>query len=715
MAGTAAFRATVIVRVAVVAAIAAITQIALTVAFTAITFRDELAVDLNLGLTAMFVGVLATAVVVGLRSGLGGHVVSPQDSGLVVLSLIAPTIAASTDAAGETIVVLMGLSSIAVGLTLFGLGVSGLGRMVRFLPYPVLAGFLAGTGLVMARSTIELAARGISGTATGGGDRVARIAVALTVTALMTAISRSSRPTEKLMPALVLGSIVTFHVAGWIAGLGRAEGADRGWLLPALPEGALVSADSFGIFTRADWGVVVDQLPAMTPLLILAPLTLLLYLGALESVLDVDIDTDREFRVIGAMNVLTGFGGSAPSYTQFANTMLVQRMAGQRRAVPVVIGLSAIVVLALGDRVVALVPQPIVAGMLGFIAASFILDWTWDLRHRVGLIELFLAAVIAVSIPVFGFLAGVGFGLVLTAAWFVVQYSQISGVRRVSDAEFLRSNAFRSSAEDEQLARSGSATLVVELDGFLFFGTGDSVLRQASTRADNDNVRWLVLDFARVTGADSSAVASFGHLLRWSDRSNVRIVWAGLRPNVQRALSPLFADERAGRTAVDLDRALEEIENDLLADAAPTTGLDGESFLDRIDGLGDHAHLIEYEPGAMLLVAGEETPGLQVIESGRVSVLGGAPGTRLRQLGPGAVLGEIGLYRDACATATVIADEPCQVLLLDIDTVERLEREEPEVAAELHRHLAITLAERLVSANDALDAFRAADAHRNGD
>lgn len=705
---------TTALRLAVVAAIASITQIALTIAYASLVFRDELVVDLQLGLTAMFAGLFVAAIVVALRSGLGGHVSGPQDSGLVVLSVVAPSIAAATDSAGETIVVLMGLSSVAVGLTLLLLGRFGLGRLVRFLPYPVLAGFLAGTGLVMARSTIELAWSGISGTATGGGDRAARVVVAVAITAAMTAISRSSRSTERLMPVLVLGSIIGFHVVWSVGGLSRVQGAERGWLLPELPGGALVTDGSITFAGRADWGVVFEQLPSLAPLLILAPLTLLLYLGALESVLDVDLDTDREFRVVGSVNIVGGALGSAPSYTQFANTMLVQQMAGRRRAVPVMIGVAAVVVLAVGDRVVALAPQPVVAGMLGFIAASFVLDWLWDLRRRVSRIELLLAGLIAVSIPAFGFLTGVALGLVLAAIWFVVQYSRISGVRRISDAEFLRSNVHRAAVEHEHLRRRGREVLVVTLDGYLFFGTGDSVARAILERQGVDDVRHVILDLSRVTGADSSAVASFGHLVRWAEQSGVSLTWAGVRPNVRRAVLPLLDDARAGHEAVDLDRALESTEAILLMDGPAAA--DAEVVADTAGGavaalVGDIARQVEFDTGDAVMTAGERDAGLVIVLAGWVTVLAEAQGARRRQLGPGSVLGEISLYRDGVAGSTVVAAEPVTVLVVDRSVVSQIESSRPKAAAELHRLLAEALAERLVIANDAVDAFHAADTH----
>lgn len=691
-------------RIVTVAVIASITQIALTIAYTSLTFRDELSPQIGLGLTAMLLGVLITAAAIGRWSGVRGHVAGPQDSGLVVLSVVAPTIAATADAPGETIVVLMGLSSLAVGLTMMTLGRSGLGRMIRYLPYPVLAGFLAGTGLVMARAVVEIGDRGISGDAAGGGDRVARFAVVLVVVFLMTAISRSRLPNERFVPPIVLGSIALYHAVALAVGVGRISGAERGWLLPVLPDGALISGDTFTVAGRADWAVVADHLPALLPLLLLAPLTALLYLGALETILDVDIDTDREFQVMGGAGAVAGLFGSAPSYTQFANTMLVQRMVGPVRAVPIAIGGSAVAVLLLGDRVVGLIPQPVVAGMLGFIAVSFVLDWTWDLRNRVGAIELALAAAVAVSIPVFGFLAGVGFGLVLTSGWFIVQYSRISGVRRIRNARRVRSNAYRSVEDDDVLVEAGRRVLIVELEGFLFFGIGDVMLRSVTERADSDDVDRVLIDFTRVSGVDSSAVASFAQLVRWARHREVDVVWVAANAHVQRALSPLMTGERWGTVEVDLDRALAAVEDQLLAERSAGSDQPKLHLLEMSAVAG--AEQREFGPGDALIAAGEPVDGLLVIEQGRVSVLGGAPGTRLRQLGPGAVLGELSLYGDRTASATVVADEPVITRHVGLEEIDRLERTDPTAAAALHRELARLVAERLRTANDAVDSFR---------
>ena len=693
----------------VIGVVAGIIQIALTVSFTSLGFRDELAPDIGLGLASMFIGLAVAACLGAMWSSFPGQIVGPQDSGVVVLSVAAPTIAAATGAAGETMVVLMGCSALAVGLTLVALGRFRLTRIVRYLPFPVLAGFLTGTGLVMGTAAIGIAAGGIAGATSAGGERALRIVVALAITAGMTAIARTRIRTERVAPVLVLGSIVLVHAGLRVTGVGRVEGATRGWLLPPLPSGSLVTSEWLHIADQADWSVVAQQLPALLPILLLAPLTTLLYLSALESIFDTDINIDREFERMGVSNLAVGMAGAAPAYTQFANTVLGRRMAHADRTVPLVVGLCAVVVLAVGDPVVALVPLPVVSGMLGFIAISFILDWTWAIRRRVTVVELLTTAAIAIAIVVLGFLPGIAIGLALTVAWFLIQYSRATGVRRVLDGSAACSTVERSPAEQLSLTDSGHQVVVVELEGFLFFGTGDSVLRELDRRRDIADVHWIVLDLRRVTGADSSAIASFGHLLRWGRTNEVHLIWCHLTPSVHRSLAPLFDEDGGGVVTADLDRAIEITERERLA-AHPVAGRrdDISDLLREIPELREHAHHAAYDTGEPIRTKGDRDRGLTLILSGSV-VVEGMAGARRRQLGPGTVLGEVSLYLDGAATATVTADQPCTTLEIDAAAVRRLSASAPEVAANLHRRLATVLAERLTATDRRIDALRAAD------
>ena len=109
-----------------------------------------------------------------------------------------------------------------------------------------------------------------------------------------------------------------------------------------------------------------------------------------------------------------------------------------------------------------------------------------------------------------------------------------------------------------------------------------------------------------------------------------------------------------------------------------------------------------------MLRQGEPPDDVFVLESGRLRVeMVTAEGTRmrLRTMRAGVVVGEIALYTSLPRTADVVAETPCVVLRLSRAELERMEVEEPEMAAALHRWFATTLAERLGDALGAYDAL----------
>ena len=109
-----------------------------------------------------------------------------------------------------------------------------------------------------------------------------------------------------------------------------------------------------------------------------------------------------------------------------------------------------------------------------------------------------------------------------------------------------------------------------------------------------------------------------------------------------------------------------------------------------------------------VLIHQDDPPGdVYVLESGRLGVETTTPeGTRirLRTLRPGVVVGEVTLYTGV-AHRRRRGRGPSVVLRIGRERIERLEAEEPETAAMLHRWLATTLAERLTDAMGVVDAL----------
>ncbi len=108
----------------------------------------------------------------------------------------------------------------------------------------------------------------------------------------------------------------------------------------------------------------------------------------------------------------------------------------------------------------------------------------------------------------------------------------------------------------------------------------------------------------------------------------------------------------------------------------------------------------EYEPGDVILEEGTPFAALYVVARGSVSVershLGGA--VPLRELGPGAVIGEISHLDGSPASASVVARTP--VVAYAIEGIDELLGSDPVLAAGVYRSLAVLLARRLRFGNE---------------
>jgi len=125
-------------------------------------------------------------------------------------------------------------------------------------------------------------------------------------------------------------------------------------------------------------------------------------------------------------------------------------------------------------------------------------------------------------------------------------------------------------------------------------------------------------------------------------------------------------------------------------------------------GLSRYVERMELAGSAVLIRQDEPPEDVFVLERGRLLVEMQTPEgrrIRLRTVLPGVVVGEVAMYTGVPRTADVVAEEPSVVLRLRRSAIERMESEEPELAATLHRWLAGTLAERLTDTQRAVEAL----------
>ena len=682
----------------------------LSIALVSLIFSGDLRQVLPVGIGIALVGSAAVAIVIALGSSFPGTYAGIQDASAAILSLSAAAVVTAVTGPDqvETVLAMIAVTSLATGFTFLALGYFRWGEIARFVPFPVIGGLLAGTGFLIVIGALEvLGIDSVSALRSSGASGLAWPGLLLVGLLFVTA----RRGWPNWMYLVLLGSgMVAFHVATVLTGIDTADALSRGWLLGPIPAGGLWPGLATRSLAAADWSVIATQTASLASILVIAPISVLLYLSAVEIETKRDLDLGADLRATGWANVVAAGVGGAPGYMYLADTVMTHRLVGPRRGAAVVAGLAILGMVAVGGSVLEFIPQFVVGGILLFYGLEFLVEWLWIARKKMNRLDYLLMVVIVIVIATVGFLEGVAAGLIAAIVLFVVRYSRIDVVKHSLTGREHQSNIERAATDAEYLRNVGEATLILELQGFVFFGTASRILSRIRTRLENTSeLQFVVCDFRRVTGVDSSAVAIFERIALVVRERATALVLTGMAPEQRAQFDDLVSRYRGAIVLEsDLDHGTAWCEDRLLeaAGLGAATGPALPESLQRV--LGRYLERRVIPSGELIMRQGDPSPGIYLISSGQATVqLDEDQGhsLRLRTLLGGTVLGEISLYRNEPVTATVVADTDCEVLHLSPDRFDEMCRSDPVVAAELHQFVARTLAGRVSHANTAVRAL----------
>jgi sulfate permease, SulP family len=664
-------------------------------------FSGPLAMFLPLG-SMLFLGATAAVNMVSARTtSLPGSVLIPQDAttAIAATALGAVLVGLPSDVALTTALVILGLGTGITAVAMLLLGGFRLGSLMRFLPYPVMGGFLAATGVLLLVGASDLITGGfawsnatIIGLTAGG---------ALGVILLIVAI-RGAHPL--VLPGIILGAVVIFYGVISAFGLSIAEARDLGLLASSLPAFGLPEV-SLG---PVNWSAVSSAAPALVTIPIVAIVSLLLNVGGLELVARADLDLDDELRSAGWSNIAGALLAVPAAYHALSLTALGFRAGVISRYLPLVVVAMCVVAAVAGPALVAFLPVPVVGAMLAMLGLSFVFDWVVEGRKRMTSIEYLLMLVILLALVVLGFLIGVAFGMASAMLLFAVTYSRLDPIRHSFTAADRASSVERSSATREALRDLGKLAWIVEVQGYLFFGTAHSVANRIRSLLRAEDVRALVIDLRRVEGLDSTATLTFAKLNRELADRGVRVVISHANNQVFEALVRAGVSPDEVKYVSDLDHGLEFCEELLLEDV-PDEESNPWMLPDRFwQRLVPHLDRLEVGAGSMIADRGEHDSCVFIVESGRIAAeipVAERRWQRVRSAGPGGVLGEMSMYGDGTRTARLVAESDCVVLRLSAESIVELEGSDPECAIAFHRAFARVISTRLIASNDLIRAL----------
>jgi len=691
----------------------------------ALLFSGALSHYVTIGIGLCLFSTIILAGVTAFGSSYPGMISLSQEVTVVTLAVIAASMhTAMSGVRSEqeillTIVVAIGLATSFTGLCLLALGIFRLGRFIRFIPYSVIGGFLAGMGWLIVHAALGVI---IGETPTPDSLHVlvdpanlAKWVPAILFACTLWAIAHRGGNIFAL-PVAICAAMVLFHLAAWFQDVPLHQLQAEGRLFELPDQSRIWPPFSSNPFDSVDWGVIWAEVPKIMTMVLVTAASVLLASSGIELAVRHDVDLDREFQTAGVANLLAGLGGGAAGFQGLGLSLLAHKLGAPYRLVGFIVAAVCTVTLIYGSSLLAYMPIPLFGGLLLWIGISLLYDWLVDAFFKMPRREYLIILLIVLVISTVGFLEGVTVGLISAIVLFALDYSRVQVVKYAVTADEFHSSVERPNEDRQFLNSRGKEILILRLQGFVFFGTAHTLQRFVRTRLREGvepKLRFLLLDTRSVTGLDSSAVLSFVKIGQIAERSGVTLITTNLPPAIQGSLAEGGFGPESGlpiQSFDDLDRALEWCEERLLDDSThkrpPARDDSIKGQLSRALGgrkasqtMMSYLEKIELEPNATLIRQGEESRDLFFVEHGKVGVQIEAPdGTRIRvsTMGVGTIVGELAFYLDQHLSASVVTESETIVWRLSRDSLAKMTAEAPDIASSFHEHLIRILAERLI-------------------
>jgi SulP family sulfate permease len=696
--------------------------------YSLLIFTGPLAPYLSYGVAATFISSAVLAATIALGSSLPFAIGGPESSTAAMTAILASSLVERMAVADTTaprlapVLITLGLASMTTGFVLCGFGMTRMGRAIRYVPYPVVGGFLGATGCLVLLGAVRVITGHRLQLATLDQFRTMQTLYELTAACAMALVlyltwHRSRSPFG--LPLILIGGVIFAHIAFWLAGVSSAEAQAAGWTFEPPPAIHFMLPWSANEIGRYPWYSLPELSGNLIAVVFVTATSTLFNTTGIEVAVHREANLERELSVTGIANMLSGAFGGYTGCISVSRSVLNFNSGGRGRLSGLTVAAISMLMLAAAPALLGYMPKFVLGGLLIYLGADQLHKWIVQSRRRLSLVEYLSLLAIIVIIVQWGFIAGILIGVVIGCATFALSASRIDSIKFSFDGSEYRSSLDRSRDDQAVLSAHGGKIQGLNLQSYLFFGSANRLYQHVkSLLARHPECRFLVFDFKLVTGIDSSAAYSFAQIKRAAHDLGIRLVLVHLPAATEKALrSSEFISPEVSVIA-ELDHALEWCENEIIAQHQDREGEEASlrDWFTQILGTGqDAAELarrcerIEVEAGEVIVSAGDAADSMHFILDGRVGIMipaGNGRTTRVRSLGRYTTIGEMGLVTQAPRSATIQAETASVLYALSTQQFEAIKRDNPALGQKLLTYFVSVMAERLSFANRMIAVLR---------
>lgn len=684
---------------------------------------------------AGMIGAVALGLIAPLFGGTPRLITAPCAPAAAVLAVFVGQLVEGGAMPMETIPFYVVMVALFAGIIQFLAGRFGGGKFIKYIPYPVVAGYLSGVGILILLGQLPkllglpnglTLLQGILQPVLWSGSS---IFIGLVTIAAMLLAPRVLRLIPAAIVALLFGIGAYFALA--VLNPALLTITNNPLIIgPISSSGLEASQAAMGQWAHLGLMNIRDFTMILVPFLTLA---VLLSIDTLKTCVILDVMTqsrhnsNKELIGQGLGNIASALVGGIPGSGTMGPTLVNLASGGQTRWSGVFSGVFAGIVFLLLGNLMAWIPLAALAGVLIVIAVRMLDKNSLQLlKHKSTIFDFLVILAVVISAVSMSLIVAAGVGTAMAIVLFLREQIRSSVVRRKFFGNQKFSKKRRVTEELSILESQGKGTIICELQGQLFFGTTDQLFTELESHLAECS--FVVLDMRRVQSLDFTAANMLKQIHNRVKEKQGYLVLASIPLNLPTGQNVKAYLESLGFTETgmnlkfypDLDSALEWVEDEIITTSS-AAGKDARRALtlrefEFFSGFPDAAveqlsvSITEksFHPGEKIFSMGDKSDQIYFVRKGAVKLVLPLTGEMIHHLltvSRGDFFGEMSFLDKGTRSADAIAADDVMLYILSRNQFEKINEAHPEIAGIFFERLASAISQRLRLTNIELMAL----------
>ncbi len=684
---------------------------------------------------AGMIGAVALGLIAPLFGGTPRLITAPCAPAAAVLSVFVGQLVKGGATPIEAIPFYVAMVALLAGIIQFLAGRFGGGKFIKYIPYPVVAGYLSGVGILILLGQLPKLLGLPKGLTLWHGllQPVVWSGTSIFVGLITIAAMLLAPRFLKLIPAAIVALL--FGIGAYFA---------LAVLNPSLLTinnnpliiGPISSSGLEAFRTAMSQWAYLDIINSKSFTMIIVPiltLAILLSIDTLKTCVILDVITqsrhksNKELMGQGLGNISSALVGGIPGSGTMGPTLVNLASGGQTWRSSVLAGVFAGLVFLLLGKLMAWIPLAALAGVLIVIAVRMLDKNSLQLlKHKSTIFDFLVILAVVISAVSMSLIVAAGVGTAMAIILFLREQIRSSVVRRKFFGNQKFSKKRRVTTELSILESQGKGTIICELQGQLFFGTTDQLFTELEPHLAQCS--FVVLDMRRVQSLDFTAANMLRQIHNRVKEKQGYLVLTSIPLNlptgqdVKAYLASLGFTESGMNLKFypDLDSALEWIEDEIINTSSDgnkgarqaLTLRDFDFFSGFPDGAIEKISVTiteqSFQPGEKIFSMGDRSDQIFFVRKGTVKIglpLTGGMIHHLLTLSRGDFFGEMSFLDKGKRSADAIATNDVMLYILSRKQFEKINEFHPEIAGIFFERLAYAISQRLRLTNIELMAL----------